>query len=218
LPIYWNDRNKQPLVIRDGYFYALSFLAVSALVRLLTGSWLWPLLPVPLVAFFLWFFRNPRRNIPQAPGLVVSPADGKVTKIVHVLTPDGGRIRISIFLSVFDVHVNRAPITGVLRSVRYQKGQFLNAMNPDSAARNEQQIAVIEGTDGTQVTFKLIAGLLARRIVFHPQEGQHLERGQLVGMIKFGSRCDVLLPTNAVALVERGDRVRGGSTKLAQLR
>ena len=155
LPIYWNDRNKQPLVIRDGYFYALSFLAVSALVRLLTGSWLWPLLPVPLVAFFLWFFRNPRRNIPQAPGLVVSPADGKVTKIVHVLTPDGGRIRISIFLSVFDVHVNRAPITGVLRSVRYQKGQFLNAMNPDSAARNEQQIAVIEGTDGAGRTTQI---------------------------------------------------------------
>jgi phosphatidylserine decarboxylase len=217
VPIYPQDCNTQPRLIRDGYFYALSFVLVSVLVYGLTGSRMGAVVPLPLAAFFLWFFRNPRRKIPQAPGLVVSPADGKVTEIAAVITPEGRCIRISIFLSVFDVHVNRAPISGVLKSSRYQKGEFLNAMNPHSAVRNEQQIAVMEGPDGTQVTFKVMAGLLARRIVFHPQEGQHLERGQLVGMIKFGSRCDVLLPEDAVLLVKRGEHVRGGATALARL-
>ena len=115
MPIYPQDRNTQPRVILDGYFYALSFVLVSALVYGMTGSSMVALMPLPLAGFFLWFFRNPRRNIPQDPGLVVSPADGKVTEIADVLTPEGRRIRISIFLSVFDVHVNRAPISGVLK-------------------------------------------------------------------------------------------------------
>jgi phosphatidylserine decarboxylase len=215
--IHPQDRNTQPRVIRDGYFYALSFLLVSGLVYLLTASWLWALVPLPFAGFFLWFFRDPERDIPQEPGLVVSPADGKITEIAQILTPYGGQIRISIFLSVFNVHVNRAPMSGVLKSVRYQRGQFLNAMNPESAMKNEQNIAMVEAADGAQITFKLIAGLLARRIVFHPKEGQRLDRGERVGMIKFGSRCDVLLPADAILLVKCDDRVRGGSTRLAQL-
>ena len=149
-----------------------------------------------LAAFFLWFFRDPQRTIPTGPGLIVSPGDGLVTESVTISTPDGPRQRISIFLSVFDVHVNRSPIAGVLSGVRYQKGQYLNAMNPASAESNEQNIATVRG-EGMEVTFKQIAGLLARRIVFKPQKGDRLERGQRVGLIKFGSRVDVIFPAEA---------------------
>ena len=130
-------------------------------------------------------------------------------------TPEGPRQRISIFLSVFNVHVNRSPIAGVLTSVRYQKGQYLNAMNPASADRNEQSIATVRGEDGVEVTFKQIAGLLARRIVFNFREGDSLARGQRVGLIKFGSRVDVLLPAEAELRVKVGERVQGGATVLA---
>jgi phosphatidylserine decarboxylase len=119
-------------------------------------------------------------------------------------------------LSVFDVHVNRSPIAGVVREVRYQRGKFLNAMNPASAEENEQNIVRVEG-DGQVVVFKQIAGLLARRIVFHPKVGDHLERGQRVGLIKFGSRTDVILNSIARVQVKVGDRVRGGASILAYL-
>ena len=152
-------------MVRDGYIYGLSLLAVAGLVVWATGSWAWSIVPLLLAAFFLWFFRDPQRTVPSGPGLIVSPGDGLVTETVSISTPQGPRQRISIFLSVFDVHVNRSPIGGVLTSVRYQKGQYLNAMNPDSADRNEQNIATVSG-EGMEVTFKQIAGLLARRIVF----------------------------------------------------
>ncbi|MGA8532449.1 MAG: phosphatidylserine decarboxylase, partial [Acidobacteriaceae bacterium] len=161
--------------------------------------------------------RDPKRAIPQEPGLVVSPADGKVTEVARVSTPAGGLLRISIFLSVFDVHVNRSPVAGILREVRYKKGQYLNAMNPASAEHNEQNLARMECDDGTQVSFIQIAGLLARRIVFNKKVGDVLERGERVGLIKFGSRTDVLLPDYAEPLVKPGDRVRGGSSVIARL-
>jgi phosphatidylserine decarboxylase len=204
-------------MVRDGYYYGFSLILVSMLVLMVTDSWLWSVPPLLLAAFFVWFFRNPGRIIPQGPGLVVSPADGKVTEIAHITTLDGKEIRISIFLSVFDVHVNRSPVSGLLKSVRYQQGKYLNAMNSASAEQNEQCIAVMEMADGQLVTLKLIAGLLARRIVFHPRKGQLLGRGELVGMIKFGSRCDLLLPAGADLQVELGDRVRGGTSILARL-
>jgi len=181
-----------------------------------TGAWEWGIAPVLLAGFFLWFFRDPDRTIPAGAGLIVSPGDGKVTETVTIATPDGPRQRISIFLSVFDVHVNRSPVAGVLSAVRYQKGQYLNAMNPASADRNEQNIVTING-EGFEVTFKQIAGLLARRIVFKPSKGDHVERGQRVGLIKFGSRVDVLIPAQAVLRVKPGDRVKGGATVLAAM-
>jgi len=152
-------------MVRDGYIYGLSLLAVAIVLAWATGNWAWSIAPVLLAAFFLWFFRDPERTIPTGPGLIVSPGDGLVTETAAIATPDGPRQRISIFLSVFDVHVNRSPIAGVLTSVRYQKGQYLNAMNPASADRNEQNIAMVRGEDGFEITFKQIAGLLARRIV-----------------------------------------------------
>jgi phosphatidylserine decarboxylase len=202
-------------MVRDGYFYALGSITAAMLVGWFAQPG-WAVVPVLLAAFFLWFFRDPERAIPDATGAVVSPGDGKVTD-TSMITVDGERlVRISIFLSVFDVHVNRSPIAGVVREVRYQRGKFLNAMNQASAEQNEQNIVRVEG-DGQTVVFKQIAGLLARRIVFHPKAGDRLERGQRVGLIKFGSRVDVLCDAGAALQVKVGDRVRGGASVLAYL-
>lgn len=207
-------------MVRDGYIYGLSMLVVAAVLVWATGGWAWCILPLLLAAFFLWFFRDPERSIPEGVGKIVSPGDGKVTEIVAIQTPEGQRQRISIFLSVFNVHVNRSPICGTLRKVEYRKGLYLNAMNPASAEHNEQNIATVvgEGADaGIEVTFKMIAGLIARRIVFKQQEGDKLQRGQRVGLIKFGSRVDVLLPAEAKIEVKIGDKVKGGATILATM-
>ena len=201
-------------MVRDGYIYGLSLLAVAVVVAWATHGWAWATVPVILAVFFLWFFRDPQREIPAGAGLIVSPGDGLVTETVTLATAEGPKQRISIFLSVFDVHVNRSPITGVLTKVHYQKGQYLNAMNPDSADRNEQNIVTVRG-EGFDVTFKQIAGLLARRIVFNLHEGNSVERGQRVGLIKFGSRVDVVVPAEAALQVRVGQRVRGGASVLA---
>jgi phosphatidylserine decarboxylase len=203
-------------MVRDGYIYGFSLLAVAVVLAWATGQWAWGIPAVLLAFFFLWFFRDPRRTIPTGPGLIVSPGDGLVTETAIISTPEGPRQRISIFLSVFDVHVNRCPIAGVLTQVRYQKGQYLNAMNPMSADANEQNVATVRG-EGVEVTFKQIAGLIARRIVFHPREGERLERGQHVGMIKFGSRVDVIFPAEAELRVRKGQRVKGGESVLAAM-
>ncbi len=203
-------------MVRDGYFYGLALAAVAGIVWLLT-SWPWAILPLLLAAFFLWFFRDPERAIAQEPGQIVSPADGKVTEVARLLTPEGERQRVSIFLSVFDVHVNRSPVAGVLREVRYRKGEYLNAMKPECAVRNEQNLAVVECDEGYQVSFVQIAGLLARRIVFTKRAGDRLRRGERVGLIKFGSRTDLVLPGHAEVLVKVGDRVRGGSSIVARV-
>jgi phosphatidylserine decarboxylase len=207
-------------MVRDGYIYGLSLLAVAIVLAWATSSWAWCIAPVLLAAFFLWFFRDPQREIPAGAGLIVSPGDGKVTETVTLSTPEGPRQRISIFLSVFNVHVNRAPIGGVLSHVEYRKGLYLNAMNPASADRNEQNIVTVRGQgadQGMEVTFKQIAGLLARRIVFNLRPGETVERGQRVGLIKFGSRVDVVLPAEAEVRVKVGDKVNGGSTVLAAM-
>jgi phosphatidylserine decarboxylase len=204
-------------MVRDGYFYGLSLIAVAVAVSLATGYWGWAVVPLLLAAFFLWFFRDPERVVPQEPGLIVSPADGKVTEVARIKTPEGERYRLSIFLSVFDVHVNRSPVEGLLREVRYRKGEFLNALDPASAVKNEQNLAVVDCAEGYTVSFTQIAGLLARRIVFRRKAGDRLQRGERVGLIKFGSRTDVLMPGEAVVLVKVGDRVRGGASVLARV-
>jgi phosphatidylserine decarboxylase len=203
-------------MVRDGYIYGASLLAVAAAIFWLTGGWVWSVAPVLLAAFFLWFFRDPERAIPPGAGLIVSPGDGLVTETAAINTPEGPRQRISIFLNVFDVHVNRSPIGGVITSVRYQKGLYLNAMNPDSAVRNEQNAVTVRG-EGYEVTFKQIAGLIARRIVFNFAEGAQVGRGQRVGLIKFGSRVDVIVPTAANLRVKVGQRVKGGASVLAAM-
>jgi phosphatidylserine decarboxylase len=200
-------------MVRDGIYYGLALIVVAALVAWLTIP---PLAAVPLLlaAFFLWFFRDPERSIPAVQGAVVSPADGKVTDISSFDENGEARTRISIFLSIFDVHVNRSPVSGVIEDVRYHKGQFRNAMTAASAETNEQNVVSIR-SDAGRVVMKQIAGLLARRIAFTKKVGDTLERGERVGLIKFGSRTDVIFPAGADMKVRVGDHVKGGSTVLA---
>jgi phosphatidylserine decarboxylase len=173
-----------------------------------------------LAIFVTAFFRDPFREIPQGEGIVVSPADGKVVMIVP--TPAGhaageGATQISIFLSVFDVHINRAPIAGTITDVVYNKGEFLPAFDDKASLRNEQNRAFIEGPDG-RVGFTQIAGLIARRIVFRKKTGDVVARGEQVGLIRFGSRTDIFLPKGSTLMVKVGDRVSGGSSVIAHLK
>ena len=202
-------------MVRDAYLYAVPLIAAGVLVGWLTQP-AWAVVPVLLAFFFLWFFRDPERAVPQEAGALVSPADGKVTDVSPVAVGSSRLTRISIFLSVFDVHVNRSPIAGTISDVRYQRGKFLDARSKLCAEQNEQNMVTVEG-EGHRVIFKQIAGLLARRIVFDPKVGDHVERGQRVGLIKFGSRVDVLLDSGASLKVKVGDRVRGGRSVLAYL-
>jgi phosphatidylserine decarboxylase len=203
-------------MVKDGYFYGLGFFAVAVALRALTGSTGLAIVPVVLACFFLWFFRDPNRAIPAGPGQIVSPADGKIHEVDVIETTQGSRLKLSIFLNVFDVHVNRAPSEAVISEVNYRKGLFVNAMRQDSAVVNEQNMIVMDcGTH--EITIKQIAGLLARRIVCFVKVGDRVKRGERVGLIKFGSRVDILMPASAELQVKKGDRVKGGATVLAVL-
>jgi phosphatidylserine decarboxylase len=202
-------------MVRDGYYYA-AFLIVAAVLIGWLAAPVWALPCLLLAAFFLWFFRDPERAIPATPGAIVSPADGKVTEVSVVRVDGREQKRITIFLNVFDVHVNRSPISGVIRSAEYKPGKFLNAMKEACADLNEQNIVTVEG-EGHTLVFKQIAGLLARRIVFTKKVGDQVQRGERVGLIKFGSRTDVLFDPAAEVLIKKGDRVKGGATVLATL-
>ena len=200
-------------MVRDGYYYGLAFVAVA----LLLGWFIHPVLaifPLLLAVFFLWFFRDPERQIPAEEGAIVSPGDGKVTDVSVAQMNGRPCTRISIFLNVFNVHVNRSPISGEITDVKYQRGKFGNAMGAASAEENEQNIVMVRGDAGT-VVFKQIAGLLARRIVFYKKIGDRVVRGERVGLIKFGSRVDVIFPAEAEVNVKVGDHVAGGSSVLA---
>lgn len=203
-------------MVRDGFYYGISLLLVAVIVWFATHWISLTLIPVLLAAFFLWFFRDPERKIPAGEGVIVSPGDGKVEEAEWIETTAGSRFRVSIFLSVFNVHVNRVPMSGKVTLMEYREGQFLNAMNAESAVLNEQTLIVIE--DGKHsVSFKQIAGLLARRIVCDLETGDMVERGQRMGMIKFGSRVDVLMPADVELRVKVGDVVQGGSSVLGVL-
>ena len=203
-------------MVRDGIYYALALVAVAVLIGLWTVK-LFALVPLLLAAFFLWFFRDPERVIPNVSGAVVSPADGKVTAVSTIQMEGEPRTSISIFLNVFNVHVNRSPAAGVITAVEYRRGKFLNAMNPASAELNEQNICTLTTEEGHSIIFKQIAGLLARRVVFSRQPGDRVARGERIGLIKFGSRCDVILPASARVLVQVGNVVKCGSSTLAIL-
>jgi phosphatidylserine decarboxylase len=200
-------------MVRDAYHYAIPMLVAALLISWLAGpAWSTPALV--LTAFFFWFFRDPERVTPSTPGAIVSPADGKITDISTVNIDGQPRTRISIFLNIFDVHVNRSPVAGVISDIRYKTGQFRNAMGGHSAELNEQNIVTVEG-DGQIVIFKQIAGLIARRIVFWKMIGDNVARGERVGLIKFGSRVDVIFDSRAATQVKVGDRVKGGASVLA---
>ena len=197
-----------------GIYYALGMLAGAAVITWLVS---WPF-AVPfyiLAAFCLYFFRDPERRIPAGP-VAVSPADGKV---VAIRADDAGGSRISIFLNIFDVHVNRAPIAGRVSGIEYKKGQFLVASKEQASHSNEQNTITLEGViqeQPTRVIFKQIAGLIARRIICYKQSGDTVQAGERVGLIKFGSRVDVFLGPEWAIAVNIGERVAGGSSVIAR--
>jgi phosphatidylserine decarboxylase len=200
------------MIVADGIYYALGLTAGGLLVSYLANPWLGLPLFI-LAAFCLYFFRDPERPIPAGP-VAVSPADGK---IVAVKRETATQTRISIFLNIFDVHVNRAPIGGMIAEVRYSKGKFHVASREECSTENEQNVVTLRG-DGTCVVFKQIAGLIARRIVFDKQTGDMVSKGERVGLIKFGSRVDVIFGPEWVIVVQPGVRVSAGSSVLARRR
>lgn len=205
------------MVARDGYpvifagagltalFYALDFSSLTLFFFLGT-------------AFAAWFFRDPERPIPTDEAVIVSPADGKVVRIASLdpSNPRAGRI-LSIFLSPLDVHVNRSPIAGRITDVQHRPGSFRPAMREEASVVNEQTVITISG-EKTEVIVKQIAGILARRIVCWKRVGETVQKGERIGLIKFGSRADVILPPGTEILVRPGDRVRAGSSIIARIR
>lgn len=198
-----------------GYYYAGALLAGAALITYLTS---WPFaLPFYILAVFcLNFFRDPERHAPEGP-VAVSPADGKVVAVVA----DKGKRRISIFLNVFDVHVNRTPIPGKVTCVTYKRGKFLNAANAAASAENEQNIMTVQGNIAgrpTTVVFSQIAGLIARRIICYKKSGDILGPAERIGLIKFGSRVDVWLGPEWDIVVSPGQRVSAGTSVIARIK
>jgi phosphatidylserine decarboxylase len=200
-------------MVRDGFYYAIAaiFLGVAAAYF---GGPAWAVPEWMLAAFFLYFFRDPERTAPAEDG-VVSPADGRIVESREAELSGVRLWKISIFLSVFDVHVNRAPLAGVIREVRYQPGKFLIASRPEASVQNEQNTVAIAG-ERYVVIVKQIAGALARRIVFSKKVGDPVARGERIGLIKFGSRVDVFLPQDLRPVVAVGDRVKAGASLLAR--
>jgi phosphatidylserine decarboxylase len=165
------------------------------------------------------FFRDPDRVIPQGEGLIVAPADGKVVSIVNLKDAPpmvNASTRISIFLSPFDVHINRMPVTGMIEEIQYQSGKFMAAYKDDASAQNEQNALKITARDGQRLAVVQIAGVLARRIVCYPKRGDKLNRGDRFGLIMFGSRTDTYLPAECYVEVVEGQRVKGGETILGR--
>ena|SRR5579864_254831 len=196
-------------MVRDGIYYGAALSTGGVLVSYFSQPWFGLPLFI-LAAFCLYFFRDPERDIPGGP-VAVSPADGKVVAI----RAEGTQTRVSIFLNIFDVHVNRTPVAGTITDVRYQKGRFLVASKELASSENEQNTVVVEGA-GTRVVFKQIAGLIARRIVFTKKPGDRVAAGERVGLIKFGSRVDVVFGPEWDIVVRVGVHVAAGSSVLAR--
>ena len=207
---------KIPLA-KDGFIFILPLLIITVLMFLISFYWATAIFGLGFL-FVTWFFRDPERRIPNEPNVIVSPADGKITEIVTENEPINGKLckRVTIFLSVFNVHVNRVPIGGTIEDIRYNPGKFLAAFNPKASMDNEQNLILINNGE-THIIVKQIAGLIARRIVCWPKKGDHYESGQRYGLIRFGSRVDILLPENTKLSVACGDKVSGGKSIIGYL-
>jgi phosphatidylserine decarboxylase len=209
---------RHPLIAREGWAFVGISLALAAAMTYLAG-WAWAL-PLWLASLFiLQFFRDPHRRIPDAPGLVVVPADGRVIAVENARDPwlDRDALKISVFMNVFNVQSNRAPVAGEVKQVSYRPGGFINAAFDKASSENERNALCIRTEEGVDVTCVQIAGLIARRILCYVESGSRLARGQRFGFIRFGSRVDTFLPIKARPAVRLGDRVRAGSDVLAFL-
>jgi phosphatidylserine decarboxylase len=213
-------RNQNQPVASEGYPFIALFGFVTLVFALLGWGFLTVLL-LALTLFTVYFFRNPERSIPQEAGAVVAPADGRVIFVGEVREDRffaGPAVKVSIFMSVFDVHVNRVPCAGKVVDKFYNKGEFLNASLDKASLRNEQAGLLIETEDGRRLLVVQVAGLIARRIVTYPRVGDELERGRRYGLIRFGSRVDIYFPTGAEVLTQLGDRTVAGETILGFLK
>jgi len=214
---------------REGINILISALVVLLLLNLILNKalsmprWGYILLGIGSMLLYLWmlyFFRNPHRNINIQENAILSPADGKVVAIQKAYEDEYLQkecIQVSIFMSPFNVHVNRSPISGTIQYFKYHPGRYLVAFHPKSSTKNERTTVVMQHQDGIQILFRQIAGFVARRIKFYPQEGDFIQQGAEVGFIKFGSRLDVFLPLNTQLQVKLGDQVKGGLSVLARL-
>jgi phosphatidylserine decarboxylase len=201
-------------MVKEGYYFGLPLLVLGVAAYL--GQWTVLAVVLVLLALFVFsFFRDPERVIPSEPGAIVSPGDGRVVVVTD--EDDGGRPgkRISIFLAVWNVHVNRAPAAGVITRMEYRPGKFLAAMRERASVENEQNVFTLS-TDAGEMVFKQIAGLIARRVVSWKKEGERVARGERIGLVRFGSRVDVWVPKEAEILVRLGENVKGGSSVLAR--
>src|SRR5437764_3327622 len=193
------------MIVKEALRFIIPLLILAAIGTAL-GLYLAGILLLLLAAFVAFFFRNPKREIPADPKAIVSPADGRVVKIEHV----GSVTKLSIFLSIFDVHVNRSPIGGRIEAIDHKHGKFKAAFNHAASVENERNIIMVTQGD-LKLVFTQIAGIIARRIVCWEKVGDTVAKGELVGLIRFGSRVDVLFPAGTEVNAERGMRVRGGS-------
>ncbi|MCC6586007.1 MAG: phosphatidylserine decarboxylase family protein [Bryobacterales bacterium] len=199
-------------MVRTGIYYALALVAGGVIVSYLTR----PIYSTPLIIvalFCLWFFRDPERLAPEGPH-AVSPADGKVVAV----KPEGGVTRVSIFLSPLDVHVNRSPIGGQIVRFDYKPGQFLVASREEASEQNEQNVITVRSADGVELTFKQIAGLVARRVIFYKKPGEAVRMGERIGLMQFGSRMDVLFGPEWEVTAKVGERVWAATTVIARRR
>jgi len=203
-------------MVADGYKFAAAPLLFGIVALGFHWNWLGGVLLV-LGAFVLFFFRDPERTPPSDPELIVSPADGRVMEVVEEARGECPGRRISVFLSIFDVHVNRAPVAGRIAAMEYRKGQFYAAMRGRASEQNEQNVIHVSNERG-EIVFKQIAGWVARRILCWKAVGDSVTRGERVGMIRFGSRVDIWLPDRVEILVRPGQHVAGGSSILARWR
>ena len=214
------DRAVGVPIVKEG----IPFVGIGAGVTLLAGYLGWTVVAVVaggLTVFTAWFFRNPTRVIPQGPGLVVAPGDGTVIAIEEEFEPrfiKDRSVRLTIFLNVLDVHVNRIPCEGVVEDIQYQPGAFLVASKPEATLKNEQNALFLRTAQGARVLCVQVAGLIARRIVCWLSPGDRVARGERFGLIRFGSRMDTFLPLGTILKVAVGDRVKGGETIVGVLR
>ncbi len=199
-------------MVKEGYWYGLPLVLVAGGLMGF-GLWVGGAIFLTLAVFVLNFFRDPERSIPTEPGAIISPADGRVVRVAQETHEGRPVCRLSIFMSPLDVHVNRSPIAGAIKSVAYHQGKFRIASQELASIENEQNVFTVQGDQG-EVVVKQIAGVLARRIVFWKRVGDPLARGERVGLIKFGSRVDVLLDPGVSLRVKAGEHVRAGSSIL----
>lgn len=202
-------------MVKEGYFFGLPLLVLAGAAYLLQWPIVVAIVLVVLALFVFSFFRDPERMIPKEAGAIVSPADGRVVVVTDEENAGRPGKRISIFLAVWNVHVNRSPADGWIRSLEYKPGKFLAAMREKASVENEQNVFTLS-TDVGELVFRQIAGLIARRVVSWKQAGERVARGERIGLVRFGSRADVWLPREAEILVKVGDHVKGGASVLAK--